>query len=116
SAEVIPLQDMEAPMRRTPTAALTLAGVALALAACGSNDSKKAEPKDAAPAGRGPITFATGKDLSGNLQKQIDAWNAQHPNEKARIIELPEDADSQRQQMIQNAQTKSDAYTVLNLD
>ena len=39
-----------------------------------------------------------------------------HPDEKARLIELPADADSQREKMIQNAQTKSDAYDVLVTD
>lgn len=89
------------------------------LAACGSGggsgDGGSTNAKDAFT-GRGPITFATGKDTSGNLQNQVDQWNKAHPNEKARIIELPEDADSQRQQMVQNAQTKSDAYSVLSLD
>ncbi|MFD0854167.1 extracellular solute-binding protein, partial [Actinomadura adrarensis] len=66
--------------------------------------------------GRGPITIAQGKDTSGNLQRQINSWNAQHPDERVRLIELPEDADGQRQQMVQNAQAKSDAYTVLSLD
>src|SRR5699024_12430961 len=32
------------------------------------------------------------------------------------LIELPESADEQRTQMINNAQAKSDAYTVLGLD
>src|SRR5258708_39415160 len=66
--------------------------------------------------GKGAITFAAGKDTSGWLPSAIDAWNKDHPSEQARLIELPESADQQRQQMIQNAQTKSDAYTVLNLD
>lgn len=66
--------------------------------------------------GRGEITLATGKDTSGNMQKIVDAWNADHPNEKVKIVELPESADGQRQQMVQNAQVKSEAYTVLNLD
>ena len=66
--------------------------------------------------GRGPITLVQNKDTSGNVQNQIDAWNKQHPNEPARLVELPEDADAQRQQMVQNAQTKSSAYTVLGLD
>ncbi|HEY7487528.1 MAG TPA: ABC transporter substrate-binding protein [Streptosporangiaceae bacterium] len=66
--------------------------------------------------GRGPITLAQGKDTSGNVQNQINNWNSRHPNEQARLIELPEDADAQRQQMVQNAQTKSDAYSVVNLD
>ncbi|GAB2674832.1 ABC transporter substrate-binding protein [Kribbella swartbergensis] len=66
--------------------------------------------------GRGPITFATGKDTSGNLTNQVNAWNSQHPDEKVTVAELPESADQQRAQMISNAQNKSDAFSVLNLD
>src|SRR3954468_2899290 len=104
-------------MRRTPIVGLA-AGLAFALAACGGGDGGGTTSKQSTEAqltGRGPITFVSGKDTSGNRQKQIDAWNKDHPNEQARIIELPESADQQRQQMIQNAQTKSDAYTILNL-
>jgi multiple sugar transport system substrate-binding protein len=89
------------------------------LAACSSNDNSSTGGNtggSSALEGRGPITFATGKDTSGNLQNQINTWNSSHPNEQARVIELPESADQQRAQMIQNAQTKSDAYTILNLD
>ncbi|GLW66555.1 ABC transporter substrate-binding protein [Actinomadura rubrobrunea] len=96
------------------------AGTVLAMtAACGGGDSDSGSDSKGASAeltGRGPITLVQGKDTSGNVQKQVDAWNAQHPNEKVRLIELPEEADAQRQQMVQNAQAKSDAYTVLNLD
>ena len=66
--------------------------------------------------GKGPITLATGKDTSGYLQSALDTWNKDHPNEQVRLVELPESADQQRQQMIQNAQTKSDAFTILNVD
>ena len=65
---------------------------------------------------RGPITYAAGKDLSGVVPKLIKRWNDTHPGEKATFIELPENANSQRQMMIQNAQLKSDTYTVLSLD
>ncbi|HET9141586.1 ABC transporter substrate-binding protein [Actinophytocola sp.] len=88
------------------------------LAACG-NDSGgggNAAGNPDALDGRGEITFATGKDTSGNMVKLVDKWNAEHPTEKVRIVELPESADGQRQQMVQNAQVKSDAFTVLNLD
>jgi multiple sugar transport system substrate-binding protein len=57
-----------------------------------------------------------GKDTSNFVQGQLDKWNQQHPDQKVTLIELPEDADAQRQQMIQNANAKSDAYTVLALD
>ncbi|HEX2131698.1 MAG TPA: ABC transporter substrate-binding protein [Actinophytocola sp.] len=103
------------------TAAL-LAVAAVALAGCGDDGGDSGGDGGggggAAPAleGRGPITFATGKDTSGNMQKLVDQWNADHPDEKVTITELPESADDQRNQMIQNAQVESDAYTVLNLD
>ncbi|MGZ0148540.1 ABC transporter substrate-binding protein [Kribbella sp. WER1] len=102
------------------TAFVAVAGsLVLLAAACGSGDSgssssggSSAEALD----GRGPITLASGKDTSGNLQNQLNAWNAQHPNEKVTLKELPEDADAQRQQMVQNAQAQSDAYSVLVMD
>ncbi|MFG2007203.1 ABC transporter substrate-binding protein [Spirillospora sp. NPDC048911] len=109
-------------MRRTPLAGI-VAGLALVLSACGGGDDGGAGTsagggKAAAGqlTGRGPITLATGKDRSGFMQKMVDAWNKDHPTEQAKIIELPDEPNDQRQQMIQNATTKSDAYTILNLD
>ncbi|GHE03206.1 ABC transporter substrate-binding protein [Streptomyces alanosinicus] len=66
--------------------------------------------------GRGPITLAAGRDSTGATQAAVDRWNTLHPKERATYIRLPADPDSQRQQMIQNAEMKSDAYTVLDLD
>jgi multiple sugar transport system substrate-binding protein len=104
---------------RARTAAL-LAVAAVVLAGCGDDSSSSGDSGTggAAPKleGRGPITFATGKDTSGNMQKLVDKWNTDHADEKVTINELPESADEQRNQMIQNAQVKSDAFTVLNLD
>ncbi|GAB2569704.1 ABC transporter substrate-binding protein [Kribbella endophytica] len=90
----------------------------LLASACGGDDGDSGDSGSAGGAleGRGPITFATGKDTSGNLVNQVNAWNSQHPEEKVEIKELPESADTQRQQMVQNAQAKSDAFSVLNLD
>ncbi|HWM36083.1 MAG TPA: ABC transporter substrate-binding protein [Streptomyces sp.] len=65
---------------------------------------------------RGPITYAAGKDVSGVVPKLIKRWNEGHPGEKVTFIELPEDANAQRQQMIQNAQLKTDTFSVLSLD
>ncbi|TCO44272.1 ABC transporter substrate-binding protein [Actinocrispum wychmicini] len=95
-----------------------LACAALLLSACGGTTTPSGPSSAAASAleGRGDITFVTGKDTSGNMEKLIAEWNSAHPNEKVRIVELPESADAQRQQMVQNAQVKSNAYTVLNLD
>jgi len=99
--------------------AVVLAAAAL-LAACGNDSGTPSSGNSGggAPAldGTGDFTFATGKDTSNNMQKLADKWNADNPNEKVRIVELPESADGQRQQMVQNAQVKSDAFTVLNLD
>lgn len=94
------------------------ASVALVATACGGDDGGDGGGGGTTGAleGRGPITFASGKDTSGNLQNQVNAWNSQHPNEKVTVSELPESADAQRERMIQNAQNKSDAFSVLNLD
>jgi multiple sugar transport system substrate-binding protein len=93
-------------------------GAIAMVAACGGSKTNSSDKKadSGALTGRGPITLAQGKDTSGNVQNLVNGWNTQHPTEKVRLIELPEDADAQRQQMVQNAQTKSDAYSVLNLD
>lgn len=89
----------------TCTAALT--------AGCGGSATN--EPS-AALEGRGPITFVAGKDEESVNPKIVEAWNEAHPDEQVRFIELSSSADDQRQQMVQNAQTKSDAFTVLDLD
>jgi multiple sugar transport system substrate-binding protein len=68
------------------------------------------------PSGRGPITWAMFKEPTGALTKVIDGWNRAHPREKVRLVELPEAADAQRQQLVQNAQIKSDAFDVVTLD
>ncbi|MCW7946324.1 ABC transporter substrate-binding protein [Streptomyces hygroscopicus] len=96
----------------------TLLAAGLLLTACGSSDGSGSGEQAGSTSfkGRGPITYAAGKDSSGVVQKVIDRWNQLHPNEKVTFVQLPTDADSQRQQMIQNAETKSDAYTLLSLD
>jgi len=98
---------------RRLTAAAGVLVLAAGLTACGSD---KDEPAAGKLEGKGEIKFVTGKDTSGFLAKQIEAWNKDHPSEKASVIELPEEADAQRQQMVQNARTKSKEFTVLNLD
>src|SRR2546423_15724054 len=91
-------------------------GVVLTLGACGGGSKSGSTPAAGTFDAKGPITLATGKDTSGYLQSALDKWNSAHASEQVRLIELPASADQQRQQMIQNAQTKSDAYTVLNVD
>lgn len=97
---------------KCPKAApLLLAGVLASGCAGGA-----AAPVDTSLDGRGPITYAVRKDTDGTFRTIVAKWNAGHPDEPVRIIELPEDTNLQRQQMIQNAQMRSDAYTVLSLD
>ena len=57
-----------------------------------------------------------GKDTSGNLPKLIKQFNDSHPNGKVTLHELPDEADQQRQQMIQNTQIKNPKMAVLSVD
>ncbi|WP_405652474.1 ABC transporter substrate-binding protein [Streptomyces sp. NBC_00019] len=109
---------MNATTSRVLQRSAVLIAAGLVLTACGSSDdsSSSGESKSPSFSGRGPITFAAAKDSSGVVQKVIDGWNKQHPKEKVTFVQLPSDVNQQRQQMIQNAETKSDAYTVLSLD
>jgi len=93
---------------------------AIVLSACAgtTGSTSPAESPSAAGKleGRGPIQYVTSPDASGAAQKSIDDWNAAHPDEKVELVELPLDADQQRQQLVQNAQVKGTSYSVLNLD
>lgn len=103
---------------RKAVAAAVVGSLLLLASACGGDDNSGggATTGGTALEGRGPITYATGKDTSGFLPAQVAAWNSQHPDEKVTVSELPESADGQRQQMVQNAQNKQDSFSVLNLD
>lgn len=109
---------MNARTTRVLQCSAVLVAAGLTLTACGSSDGGNSSEQSKSPSftGRGPITYAAAKDSSGVVQKVIDAWNKQHPKEKVTFVQLPSDVNQQRQQMIQNAETKSDAYTVLSLD
>jgi len=87
----------------------------LGLAACGGSDDSSSTSTGKLE-GVGPIKFASGKDTSRNRQKQVAAWNQAHPDQQVTLVELPEKADEQRQRMVQNAQTKSAEFGVINLD
>ncbi len=102
-------------MRRKALVAGLAATTFFGVAACGGGGGDSSSDASAIE-GTGPITLVQGKDTSGFVQGVLDDWNKDHPDEKARLIELPQDADSQREKMLQNAQTKSDAYDVLSTD
>lgn len=104
--------------RRTAVAAVAMSSLLLA-AACGGDTEEEPGGETSSNidlSERGPITFVQGKDTSGNAQNEMDAWNKEHPDEKVTMIELSDNADQQRAQMIQNAETKGSDYTVLNVD
>jgi multiple sugar transport system substrate-binding protein len=86
---------------------------AVLLAGCGV---RAASPGASGADGVGPVTLVTGQDLTGYLQGRLQVWNAEHPAEKATLIQLPTAADDVRAQMISNLQARSDRYDVLNLD
>src|SRR4030095_9637342 len=97
------------PARRVFIAAVSLSALFVA-AACGGGGGGGAPEGGGTSAAaadfskQGDIEFWTGKDTSGNLPKAIQKFNDSHPNGKVTLHELPEAADQQRQQMIQNTQ------------
>lgn len=104
-------------MRRRSTAVGAMTAIAaLVLTACGGGGGGGGGAASTALEGTGPITLVQGKDVSGFVQQILDEWNAQNPDQTVTLIELPESADAQRQQMIQNAQAQSNAYDVLVVD
>jgi multiple sugar transport system substrate-binding protein len=109
------------PARRVFIAAASMSALFVA-AACGGGGGGGAPEGGAtsAPAAdfskQGDIEFWTGKDTSGNLPKAIKTFNDSHPNGKVTLHELPDEADAQRQQMIQNTQIKNPKMAVINVD
>jgi multiple sugar transport system substrate-binding protein len=108
------------PARRVLIAAASLSALFVA-AACGGGGGGAPQGGGQSPAAadfskQGDIEFWTGKDTSGNLPKKIQEFNDSHPNGKVALHELPEAADQQRQQMIQNTQIKNPKMAVLNVD
>jgi multiple sugar transport system substrate-binding protein len=110
------------PARRVLIAAASMCALFVA-AACGGGGGGGGAPEGGgqSPAAadftkQGDIEFWTGKDTSGNLPKLIQKFNESHPNGKVTLHELPDEADAQRQQMIQNTQIKNPKMAVLNVD
>ena len=85
---------------------------ALVLTACGGPN----EGGGGGAQGTGPITFVAGKDTSGKYPAMIKKWNAAHPDQTVKLLELPEAADAQRSQFVTNLQAKSDTYDVMGID
>jgi multiple sugar transport system substrate-binding protein len=110
------------PARRVLIAAASLSALFVA-AACGGGGGGGAAPEGGgqSPAAadytkQGDIEYWQGKDTSGNMPKLIKQFNDSHPNGKVTFHELPDNADQQRQQMIQNAQIKNPKMAVVSVD
>lgn len=80
--------------------------------ACGADE----ESAGSDGGGRGPIVVTEFQSNAEATQAVIDAWNEKHPDQKATLDVQPADADGQRQRLINNARTKSDAMDVILLD
>ena len=65
---------------------------------------------------RGPITFAMGANDTGKIVPIIEAWNADHPDEQVTLAELPQEADGQRDTLVQSLQAQSGDYDIMALD
>ncbi len=93
-----------------------LAVVMVLVAGCGMTGPSHETSDSPSVSSSGPITLATGRDLTGYMQPLVDKWNAAHPTERVTLLQLPEAADDQHAQMVTNLQAKSDRYDVLNID
>jgi multiple sugar transport system substrate-binding protein len=108
------------PARRVLIAAASVSALFVA-AACGGGGGGAPEGGGTSPAAadftkQGDIEVWQGKDVSGNFPKLVKQFNDSHPNGKVTFHELPDEADQQRQQMIQNAQIKNPKMAVLSVD
>ena len=110
--------------RRVAIAGASLTAL-LAVAACGGGggDTPTGGGSQAQGGGttadfskQGDIEVWQGKDTSGNFPKLIKQFNDSHPQGKVIFHELPDSADQQRQQMIQNTQIKNPKMGVLSVD
>lgn len=86
--------------------AATLAAAA-AISGCSTSNSSSGGDET------GPITFASGKDLTGAMPELLAKWNSLHPDQKVTFIELSASPDDQRTAFVQDLQARSDKYDVM---
>jgi multiple sugar transport system substrate-binding protein len=108
------------PARRVLLASASI-GALLTVTACGGGGGDEGSPQASGSAAadfskQGDIEVWQGKDTSGNFPKLIKQFNDSHPNGKVTFHELPDEADQQRQQMVQNTQIKNPKMAVLSVD
>jgi len=66
----------------------------------------------------GELVILSGRDDSANGQRQalINQWNDLHPDNQARIVDLPGQADAQHSEMMAQAQAGRSDVDIYNLD
>jgi multiple sugar transport system substrate-binding protein len=105
--------------RRVLVAAVSL-GALLVAAACGGGGDEPSGGTGGEAAGdltkQGPIQVWQGKDQPGYFPKLVKRFNDSHPQGQVEFKELPDSADAQRAQMIQNTQIKNPQMAVLSVD
>ena len=109
------------PARRVLITAASISALLFAAACGGGSDTPSSGTASGGAADfsqQGDIEYWVGKDTSANqnVSKVIAKFNASHPQGKVTYHELPDDADQQRQQMIQNTQIKNPKMGVLSVD
>lgn len=86
------------------------------LAGCSGPAATPSGGASTAAEGMGPITFASGKDLTGAMPQLIDLWNKNHPGQEVTFLELAASPDDQRNSFVQDFQAKSGKYDVVWMD
>jgi len=102
-------------MKRKFNAVAVTAVAGLVLAGCaggGGGSGAESSGLDS----RGPISFAMGSNDAAKLEPIIEAWNADHPDEEVTLVELPQEANGQRDSLVQSLQAESGDYDVMALD
>jgi trehalose/maltose transport system substrate-binding protein len=81
----------------------------------GASEAQTLQPSDAKNAS-GSVTWCIGKDTSGAFKTAVDQFNRENPQLEAKLLELPESADIQREQQIQRLRAESSECDVLGMD
>ncbi|MEY8565977.1 ABC transporter substrate-binding protein [Corynebacterium sp.] len=96
-------------------AGVSAVGLSAALVSCSSDDGGDGGGAGGTD-GRGPITFAMGKNDTDKLRPVIDRWNEENPDEEVTLQELAGEADAQRDTLVQSLQAGSSDIDVMAMD
>ena len=108
-------------MRRAGAIVALTCAAAIGVSACGGGGGGGTKSggtisPDAAKSAKGTVTWCIGKDTTGSFKQVVALHNKANPNVKARLIELPEDATQQLNQLTQRERAKSSQCDVLGMD